>query len=64
MVTDAQVVGGRLPDWISISVLPGSVPREVVDEAVEVTGKAALRSDGKLSAARDGVLRDGVGVVR
>jgi hypothetical protein len=48
VVADAQVVGGRLPDWISLGVLAGSVPREVVDEAVAVTGKQARRSDGKL----------------
>jgi hypothetical protein len=44
----AGVVGGRLPDWISLGVLAGSVPREVVDEAVAVTGKGAQRSGGKL----------------
>jgi hypothetical protein len=48
VVADTHVVGGRLPDWISLGVLAGSVPRDVVDEAVEVTGKAARRSDGKL----------------
>jgi len=48
VVRDTGVVGGRLPDWISLTVLAESVPREVVDEAVEVTGKAAQRSDGKL----------------
>ncbi len=48
MVADAQVVGGRLPDWISLGVLAGAVSREVVDEATEVTGKQAQRSDGKL----------------
>lgn len=41
-------MSGRLPDWISLGVLAGSVPRDVVDEAVEVTGKGAKRSDGKL----------------
>jgi hypothetical protein len=48
VVADAGVVGGRLPDWISLGVLAESVPREVVDEAIEVTGKQAQRSDGKL----------------
>ena len=37
-----------MPDWISLGVLAGSVPREVVDEAIAVTGKQARRSDGKL----------------
>jgi hypothetical protein len=41
------VAGGRLPDWISVGVLAGSVPRDVIDEAVAVRGKAAKRSDGK-----------------
>jgi hypothetical protein len=41
-------VGGRLPDWISLGVLASSVPRDVIDEAVAVTGKAAKRAGGKL----------------
>ncbi len=41
-------MGGRLPDWISLGVLAGSVPREVVDEAIAVTAKQAQRSGGKL----------------
>ena len=40
--------GGRLTDWISVGVLAGSVPRDVVDEAVVVCGRQAQRSDGKL----------------
>lgn len=40
--------GGRLTDWMSVGVLAGSVPRDVVDEAVAVWGRQALRSDGKL----------------
>jgi hypothetical protein len=47
----AQAVGvaeGRLSDWISLGVLASWVPRDAVDEAVEVTGKAARRKDGKL----------------
>jgi hypothetical protein len=40
--------GGRLTDWVSLGVLASSVPRDAVDEAVEVTGKRAKRSDGKL----------------
>jgi hypothetical protein len=39
---------GRLTDWVSLGVLTGSVPRDVVDEAVGVCGKQARRSDGKL----------------
>ncbi|MBQ1026067.1 transposase domain-containing protein [Micromonospora sp. C95] len=48
MIAEAQVVGGRLPEWISMGVLAGSVPREVVDGAVEVAGRQAPRSDAKL----------------
>jgi Insertion element 4 transposase N-terminal len=40
--------GGRLTDWVSLGVLASSVPRDAVDEAIEVTGKQARRSDGKL----------------
>lgn len=40
--------GGRLTDWISLGVLASSVPRDAVDEAVAVAGRAARRSDGKL----------------
>src|SRR5215469_592727 len=40
--------GGRLTDWVSLGVLTSSVPRDAVDEAIEVTGKGARRSDGKL----------------
>jgi hypothetical protein len=39
---------GRLTDWISLGVLTSWVPRDVVDEAIAVTGKQAKRSDGKL----------------
>jgi hypothetical protein len=48
VVADAHVVGGWLPAWVSLGVLAESVPREVVDEAVAVTGKEAQRSGGKL----------------
>lgn len=37
-----------MTDWVSLGVLAGSVPRDVVDEAVLVCGKRARRSDGKL----------------
>lgn len=47
MVADAGL-GGRLTDWVSLGVLAGSVPRDVVDEAVLVCGRQARRSDGKL----------------
>jgi hypothetical protein len=40
--------GGPLTDQISIGVLASSVPRDAVDNAVAVTGRAARRSDGKL----------------
>jgi Insertion element 4 transposase N-terminal/Transposase DDE domain len=47
-VVDDVVVGGRLSDWISLGLLTSSVPRDVVDEVVEVTGRQARRSDGTL----------------
>jgi hypothetical protein len=43
-----MVAGGAVTDWISLGVLASSVPRDVVDDAVAVTGKAARRSGGKL----------------
>jgi hypothetical protein len=42
------VAGSALTDWISLGVLASSVPRDAVDDAVEVTGKAAKRAGGKL----------------
>jgi hypothetical protein len=42
------VAGSGLTDWISLGVLASSVPRDAVDDAVEVTGKAAKRAGGKL----------------
>jgi hypothetical protein len=44
----AGVVSGRLPEWISIGLLAGSVPRDVIDDAVRTFGRQAKRSDGKL----------------
>jgi hypothetical protein len=43
-----MVAGGRLTDWISLGVLASWVPADAVDDAVEVTGKGALRRGGKL----------------
>jgi hypothetical protein len=40
--------GGVLTDWISLGVLASSVPRDVVDDAIEVTGRGARRAGGKL----------------
>jgi hypothetical protein len=37
-----------LPEWISIGLLAGSVPRDVIDDAVRAFGRQAKRSDGKL----------------
>jgi hypothetical protein len=37
-----------LSEWISQGVLASWVPRDAVDEAVQVTGKAARRKGGKL----------------
>jgi Insertion element 4 transposase N-terminal/Transposase DDE domain len=48
MAQTGMVAGGRLTDWISLGVLASAVPRDAVDEAVEVTGKGAKRSGGKL----------------
>jgi hypothetical protein len=39
---------GALTNWISLGVLASSVPRDVVDDAVAVTGKGARRAGGKL----------------
>ena len=48
MAQTGMVAGGRLTDWISLGVLASAVPRDAVDDAVEVTGRAAKRSGGKL----------------
>jgi Insertion element 4 transposase N-terminal len=48
MTQTGGVAGDRLSDWISLGVLASWVPRDAVDEAVEVTGKAAKRKGGKL----------------
>jgi hypothetical protein len=48
MADAGGVAGGRLTDWISLGVLASRVPRDVVDDAVGVTGKAARRRGGKL----------------
>ena len=40
--------GGTLTDWISLGVLASSVPRDVVDDAIAVTGRGARRAGGKL----------------
>ena len=42
------VAGDRLSDWISLGVLASWVPRDAVDEAVQVTGRTAKRKGGKL----------------
>jgi len=47
-MTQTGSVADRLSDWISLGVLASWVPRDAVDEAVEVTGKAARRKGGKL----------------
>src|ERR1700749_4754735 len=49
MTQDGVVAGGGvLTDWISLGGLASSVPRDVVDDAVEVTGRGARRAGGKL----------------
>jgi Insertion element 4 transposase N-terminal len=40
--------GGVLTDWISLGVLASRVPRDVVDDAIAVTGRGARRAGGKL----------------
>src|ERR1700761_6157843 len=40
--------GGVLTDWTSLGVLASSVPRDVVDDAIAVTGRGARRAGGKL----------------
>ena len=48
-MADGEVVAGSaLTDWISLGVLALSVPRDVVDDAVEAAGKQARRAGGKL----------------
>jgi hypothetical protein len=47
MTQTAEVAGTRLSDWISLGVLASWVPRDVVEEAVEATGKSARRKGGK-----------------
>ena len=42
------MAGQALTDFVSLGVLASRVPRDAVDEAVEVTGKAARRRSGKL----------------
>ena len=44
----ARAGSSVLTDWISLGVLASSVPRDVVDEAVEAAGKGARRAGGKL----------------
>ena len=44
----AWLAAVSLTDWISLGVLASSVPRDVVDDAVAVTGKGARRAGGKL----------------
>ena len=48
MTQTGGVAGSRLSDWISLGVLASWVPRDAVEDAVEVTGKAARRKGGKL----------------
>jgi hypothetical protein len=48
MTQTGSVAEDRLSDWISLGVLASWVPRDAVDDAVEVTGKAAKRKGGKL----------------
>ncbi len=48
-MTQTGVVGGdRLTDWVSLGVLASWVPRDAVDDAIEVAGRGARRAGGKL----------------
>jgi hypothetical protein len=42
------MVDGRLTDQVSLGVLASWVPRDAVDDAIEVTGRGARRAGGKL----------------
>src|ERR1700736_6972170 len=46
--TGSVAGGGVLTDWGSLGVLASSVPRDVVDDAIAMTGKDAKRAGGKL----------------
>ena len=48
MAQAGVVRGGGLADQVSLGVLASWVPRDAVDDAVEETGKGALRAGGKL----------------
>jgi len=48
MAETGGVAEGSLADWVSLGVLMSAVPRDVVDDAVAVTGKGARRAGGKL----------------
>ena len=48
MTQTGMVSGGRLTDLVSLGVLASWVPRDAVDDAVEVTGRGARRAGGKL----------------
>ena len=57
-MTQTGVVAGsgRLTDWISLGVLASSVPRDAVDEAIEVTGARGI--NGELRARAERAERD------
>jgi hypothetical protein len=42
------VVGGRVTDQVSLGVLASFVPRDAVEDAIEVTGRGARRAGGRL----------------
>jgi len=48
MAQTEVVAGGRLTDWVWLGVLASRVPRDVVDDAIAVTGRGARRAGGKL----------------
>jgi hypothetical protein len=60
LLTDNQrdVVAAPLAEWISLGVLAGSVPRDVIDEAVAACGRAPKRAGGKRVCTLTGVIDD------
>ncbi|MER5918437.1 IS4 family transposase [Streptomyces sp. NPDC001982] len=47
-MTQRNVVARPLAEWISLGLLAGSVPRDVIDEAVAACDRAPKRAGGKL----------------
>ena len=54
--------GSRITDYISLGVLNTMIPRRAVDAALEASGRQSIRQRD-FAGARDGLLRDRLGVV-